>query len=121
MEIEGTRPNGINVSFLFERKTSSIYDHVEPLTVRIMQNNGITRHKLFMVIIMMCQVTKHLGFIQEVAAFTGCLPKVYLHFVSQKLIRKRPLTNDCISFKPNTSLHMTEIVFGQLPAFKQAI
>ena len=43
MDIGGTRPTGINVSFLFERKASSIYDHVETLTERIMQNNGITQ------------------------------------------------------------------------------
>ena len=73
----------------------------------------------------MCQVTKHLDFIQEVAAFTGCLPKVYLHFVSQKLIRKRPLNNYQLQTQYIASihltLHMTEIVFGQLPAFKRAI
>ena len=58
----------------------------------------------YTVIIMLGQVIKHLDFIQKAADFTGCLPRVYLHFVSQKLIRKQAFYQRSVS-NPIRNIH----------------
>ena len=68
----------------------------------------------YMVITMMSQVKKHLDFIQEVAAFTGCLPKVYLHLCPKT--DKKPGLLLTTNFKPSKSLHVTDTMFGKLPS-----